>query len=155
MGDFATTLALSVLAVAIVLLAMRLRSTVRIGGSVQLKSGSDDRLSIEKLLAKELADSGSAKPVVTISMVTKQGFSGSPQSTEAITIDGQTYHSVDEIPPQVRERVRTLLTQARAKAGTPGPEAGAALVRIEQDLAALGLDLHDKPGSPEDPPGTT
>jgi hypothetical protein len=152
MGEMQIALALFVLAVVIVVLAVRLRATTRVGGSVQLKDASGNRLSIDELLAKELARSGSGKPVVTIAMTTRRAGSGNPDSTEAITIDGQTYHSIDEIPPEVRDRVRTLLAKAHKPGSDPADGANAALIRIEDDLATLGLDLRDPASASEDPP---
>ena len=152
MTDFQITLSLIVLAVAIIVIAIRLRRTTSVGGTVRLKDDSGDRLSIDQMLEKELASAGSSKPAVKIAMTTRRVGGGNPESTEVITIDGQTYHSVDEIPPDVRDRVRTLLSQARASGSQPGSPNNAALVRIENDLSALGLDLREPPESSEKPP---
>ena len=151
MGDIGIVAALVVLGAVIVVVALRLRRTTeiggrvnssRVGGSVRLTDSSGNKLSIDKLLENELAASGSAKPVFTISTVTRQGVSGSPTSSETITIDGETYHSVDEIPAEVRDRVRALLVKAAAKGGKP-ELGGAAMARLGDELAALGLDLRE------------
>lgn len=152
MTDFQLTLTLIVLAVVIIVIAVRLRRTASVGGTVRLKDGSSDHLSIDKMLEKELASAGPSKPAIKIAMTTRRVGGGNPESTEVITIDGQTYHSVDEIPPEVRDRVRTVLSKARASGSQPGSPNSAALVRIEDDLAALGLDLGEPPGSSEKPP---
>ena len=152
MTDFQITLTLIVLGVAIIVIAVRLRRTTFVGGTVRLKDGSGDHLSIGEMLEKDLASAGSSKPAVKIAMTTRRVGGGNPESTEVITIDGQTYHSVDEIPPDLRERVRTLLSQTRASGSQPGSPNSAALLRIENDLAALGLDLREPPGSSEEPP---
>jgi hypothetical protein len=152
MESLAIILLLVVLAVAIVLVAARLRGTTSIGGAVVMKDPAGNRLSIDKLLEEQVAATGS-KPVVSISMVTRRVGSESAESTEAITIDGRTYHSVEDIPPEVRDRVRGLLAQARAEGGTLQPGATDARVRIEHDLAELGLDLRERPAPPDAPPG--
>jgi hypothetical protein len=58
-------------------------------------------------------------------------------------VDGQRYGSIEEIPPEVRERVRALLAKAQRPGTSSLPGSEAALVKIEDDLAALGLDLRD------------
>jgi hypothetical protein len=135
-------LTLLVLAVAIVALAVHLRRTPSVG-SVDLKDASGSRLAINTDVTKALAGRTSGRQVLSISMRTVRTADGTGTPTETITVDGQSYGSIDEIPPEVRERVRALLAKAQ-KPGTgsiPGGEA--AIVKIEDDLAALGLDLRD------------
>jgi hypothetical protein len=138
------------LAVAIVLLAVRFRSTPGVGGSISLTDKSTGkRLTttlINKTVTKALTAATTGKPVVAITMRTTRTSSGEPTSTEVITIDGQTYNSIDEIPPDVRDHVRKVLAAARLRAGQPLGAEGA-MVQIENDLAKLGLDLRE----PADP----
>jgi hypothetical protein len=146
-------LTLLVLAVAIVAFAARIRRTPSVGG-VDLTDASGSRLAINSTVSKQLASRTSGKQVLSISMRTTRTADGHGSSTESITIDGQTYGSIEEIPPEVRDRVRALLAKARKPGSSSLPGGEAAILKLEDDLAALGLDLRE-PGAPSaEPPPT-
>ncbi len=150
MDGLVIALTLLVLAIAIAYVARRLRSTPTIGAAESAQRPAGDPGLVADL-ARSLGTT--AKPVMSIQMRTTRSVSGGDASTETITIDGQTYHSIDEIPPEVRDRVRAMLAKARTPAtgALPGGQAG--LARIEQDLAALGLDVRGAPDPSADPGG--
>ena len=151
MGNIAIGMAIALLAVIVVIVAVRLRSTPSLGGTIRLTDQSDSPSSTELLLKKALAASGTGKPVITIAMTTTRGGSGEPVSQEVITVDGQTYRSIEEIPPDVRDHVRKVLAESSRKGSPNLPSGGTAMAKIESDLVELGLDLHG-PGEPVDPP---
>ncbi len=154
MGDIGTVLVLVLLGLVLVVVALRLRATPRVGGTVRLSDPPDGKRTSD-LLEKALAASGSKRPIVSIALTTTRVGSGDPISREVITVDGQTYQSIDDIPPDVREHVREALAKTRRTgfAGLPGQ--GSAIARIQGELAELGLDLGELPESTERPPGSS
>jgi hypothetical protein len=154
MGDIATVLVLVLLGLVLVGVALRLRATPRVGGTVRLTNPPDGKRTSD-LLDKALAASGSKRPIVSIALTTTRVGSGDPISREVITVDGQTYQSIDEIPPDVREHVREVLAKTRrtGSAGLHGQ--GSALARIQGELAELGLDLDESPEPTERPPASS
>ena len=150
MDDIVIALTIALVAVILVAAAIRLRATPRIGGTIRLTDHSDNASSSELLLKKVLEASGTSKPVVAIAMTTTRRGSGEPVAQEVITIDGQTYHSIEEIPPDVRDHVRKLLADASRAGSRILPGGGSAMARIETDMAELGLDVRaaDEPADP-------